>query len=256
MTSRDDKNEPSRDPRQRMAAAMQPVRIKRFYQNATVQAEPAGYSIRLDGRPVKTPGKRPLALPIKALAQAIADEWAAQETHIEPASMPLTKMANTALDAVVGMEAEVAADMASFAGSDLLCYRAAHPLELVERQQAGWDPVLAWANEALGIELKTTTGIMPVAQDAAALEEAHSQAKGFDPLHLTPLHVMTTLTGSMILAIAHAHGRLDAEEAWTLANVDEDWQWSVWGTDEEASERRAKRWSEMTAASRFFKLLD
>lgn len=256
MTSRDDRNEPSRDPRQRMAAAMQPVRIKRFYQHATVEAEPTGFSIRLDGRPVKTPGKRPLALPSQSLAQAVAGEWAAQQTHIDPESMPLTKMANTAIDAVTGMEAEVAADMAAFAGTDLLCYRAAHPLELVERQQAGWDPLLAWAGEALGIELRTATGIMPVTQDAEALEEARRQAEGFDALHLTPLHVMTTLTGSMILALAHAHGRLDAHEAWALAHIDEDWQWSLWGTDEEATARRAKRWAEMDAASRFFKLLD
>ncbi len=255
MISRDKDNEPSRDPRQRMAAAMQPVRIKRFYQNATVEAQSDGYSIRLDGRPVKTPGKRPLALPSQALAQAVADEWGAQKTHIDPEAMPLTKMANTAIDAVTGMEGEVAADMAAFAGSDLLCYRAGHPLELVERQQAGWEPILKWASKSLGINLKTTVGVMPITQEAAALEEANRQAARFDALHLTPLHVMTTLTGSMILALAHAHGGLDAKQVWDLANVDEDWQWSVWGSDEEATERRAKRWIEMDAASRFLGLL-
>lgn len=255
MISRDNDNEPSRDPRQRMSAAMQPVRIKRFYKNATVEVEPDGFSIRLDGRPVKTPGKRALALPTQALAQAIADEWAAQKTHIDPEAMPLTKMANTAIDAVTGMEGEVAADMAAFAGSDLLCYRAGHPVELIERQQAGWDPILAWAGKTLGIDLQTTVGIMPIGQEGAALEEANRQATSFDALHLTPLHVITTLTGSLILALAHAHGRLDAHEAWALANIDEDWQWSVWGKDEEATERRAKRWVEMEAASRFLALL-
>jgi chaperone required for assembly of F1-ATPase len=169
--------------------------------------------------------------------------------------MPLTRLVNSALDGVAGREAEVRAEIAKYAVSDLLCYRAEGPSELVRRQAVAWDPILAWAREALGARLSTAQGIVPVAQPEAATRAIESGLARLDPLALAAHHVMTTLTGSALLALAHGHRRLTAEEAWAAAHVDEDWQISQWGEDAEAKARRDRRWSEMQAASRLLRLL-
>jgi chaperone required for assembly of F1-ATPase len=204
---------------------------------------------------MRTPAKRELALPSKALAEALAAEWEAQGDRIDPATMPLTRLVNSALDGVAGREAEVRAEIAKYAVSDLLCYRAEGPSELVRRQAVAWDPILAWAREALGARLSTAQGIVPVAQPEAATRAIESGLARLDPLALAAHHVMTTLTGSALLALAHGHRRLTAEEAWAAAHVDEDWQISQWGEDAEAKARRDRRWSEMQAASRLLRLL-
>jgi chaperone required for assembly of F1-ATPase len=213
------------------------------------------YRILLDGKPVRTPAKALLALPTRALAEAVADEWAAQREHIDPATMPLTRLANSAIDGVRRREVEVRADIAKYAGSDLLCYRAFEPEELVRRQAETWDPVLGWAREVFGARFAVAQGLMPVAQPAAATSAIATALEGFDTFGLVALHVMTTLTGSALLALAQARGRLTAEQAWTAAHVDEDWQIGNWGEDAEAAARRQRRWCEMQAASRMLALL-
>jgi chaperone required for assembly of F1-ATPase len=228
---------------------------KRFYKVVTVADSGGGYAILLDGRPVRTPKKLQLVVPRRGLAEAIAAEWAAQGAEINPATMPLSKLAITALDGVATHAKAVADDIVKFAGSDLLCYRAEAPAALQRLQAEAWDPLIAWAEAELGTRFQLAEGVMPVEQSPATLERVAAAVAPFEPMALTCLHVMTTLTGSAILALAEAKGRLTAEEAWAAAHIDEDWQIARWGVDVEAAERRARRWTEMQAASRFLRLL-
>lgn len=235
---------------------------KRFYKSVSVgeaagepQAE-AGFQLLLDGRVVRTPGKHALVMPTRALAEAVAEEWSAQEDLINPATMPLTKLVMTAVDGVSQHMDKVADDIVQYAGSDLLCYRAESPEGLVELQNEAWNPVLAWAESDLGARFKLAQGVMPVEQDRTALERIGEAVAPFGVLQLTSLHVMTTLTGSALLALARARGKLTAEDIWTAAHVDEDWQVRQWGIDVEAQERRERRWQEMHAASRLLDLAE
>jgi chaperone required for assembly of F1-ATPase len=228
---------------------------KRFYDNVeAVEEEGEGWRILLDGRGVKTPLRADLILPSEALAEAIAEEWRAQKARIDPESMPLTKLANTALDGVAPNAASVAEDVLGFAGRDLICYRADGPLELVLRQKAHWDPLIAWAEEYYGAKLIVAEGVMPVEQPADSLAALRTACLWHEPFSLTALHVITTLTGSAIIALAHIAGRLSLEASWTAAHVDEDFQREQWGEDAEADARREIRLAEMRAASRFFEL--
>lgn len=244
--------------------SLAPPKPRRFYKHAEVAVLPqqeAGreaklFQVLLDGRPVKTPRKVVLAVPHRALAEAIAAEWNAQGEEIDPVTMPLTRFANSIIDGVIGREAEVRADIVKYAASDLLCYRAEGPVGLVQRQAAAWDPVIRWARRALEARLVLTAGVMPVAQPASALEGIAAALKPLDAYRLTSIHVMTTLTGSALLALAHCHGELSAAEAWEAAHVDEDWQIEQWGEDAEAAERRRRRWDEMEAASRLLGLVN
>ena len=231
--------------------AMRPVLPKRFYKTAEPRSlEPvAGYTVVLDGRPVKTPKKRALAVPHSAFAAAIAAECARQDKLIDPATMPLTRIANTAVDAVADMMPEVAADIVAFAGSDLLCYRSEGPEVLQAREAASWDPVLDWARTDLGARFVLAQGIVPVEQPQASLERIAAALQPFDAFQLSGLHIITTLTGSALLALAHARGVLTREAVWAAAHVDEDWQIEQWGPDHEAEARRATRWTEFEAAS-------
>jgi chaperone required for assembly of F1-ATPase len=230
---------------------------KRFYKMVTVAGGDGagGFAVLLDGKPIRTPGKRELVLPAKDLAEAIATEWSAQGERIDPGAMPLTRLANSAIDGVTRREAEVRADIARYAGSDLVCYRAEQPEELVRRQAESWDPILAWAREMLGADLRVASGVMPLAQPQAGTEAVAKALDGLDAFALAPLHVMTTLTGSVLLALAHARRRVSAETAWALAHVDEDYQIGKWGEDAEAKARRERRWVEMSAASRMLAML-
>jgi chaperone required for assembly of F1-ATPase len=229
---------------------------RRFYKTVTLAETPEGVRVLLDGRPVRTPAKRELALPTRALAEAVAAEWQAQGDHVDPGSMPLTRLVNSAIDGIAGREDEVRADIAKYAASDLVCYRAEAPVELVARQAAAWDPVLAWARDALGARLGAGQGLVPVRQPEQAVAAVERALAPLDGLALAAHHVMTTLTGSALLALAHGRGRLTAEEAWNAAHIDEDWQISQWGEDAEATARRASRWAEMQAASRLLGLLE
>ena len=165
--------------------------------------------------------------------------------------MPLTRLANTTLDAVIASQDAVAADIVAFAGSDALCYRAEAPQDLVRQQAESWDPILLWAQLTLGAELATQNGIVPLQQPAAALAAIATAVAAYNPWELAAIHVMTTLTGSAVLALAVAHGQLSATDAWTAAHIDEDWQTARWGEDEEATARRGNRAVEMHAAAKF-----
>ncbi|MDX2158246.1 MAG: ATP12 family protein [Hyphomicrobiaceae bacterium] len=224
---------------------------KRFYRSVSVgpSATSRGHAVLLDGRTARTPGRRPLVVPDARLAETIAGEWAAVDTTIDPARMPLTRLVNTAIDGVAGRMDEVAADIVKYAASDLLCYRADFPEGLVARQHELWDPVLAWAAQHHGIVLRVATGLMPVAQPADAAQAFARAIASLDPFRLTALHVMTTLMGSALLAIAVLDGQLTPEAAWEAAHVDEDWQIDEWGEDAEATARRARRFEEMRAAA-------
>jgi chaperone required for assembly of F1-ATPase len=228
---------------------------KRFYTAAEVAERDGLHVLLLDGRTVKTPGKALLAVPSQPLAAVLAAEWAAQVDVIDPTTMPLTRLVNTAIDGVTQHAAQVAADIVKYAGSDLLCYRAEHPETLVARQAAAWDPVLAWAAEALGARFAVGRGIVHVAQNDEALARIETVVAPLPPLRLTGLHVMMTLTGSALLALAVEKGHLDAASAWAAAHVDEDWQASQWGDDDEAMTRRALRWRDMEAAAKLVALV-
>jgi chaperone required for assembly of F1-ATPase len=241
---------------------------KRFYKIVTVEqrtsTQPSapsrirgdsGFRIRLDDKPLRTPAKALFTVPTRPLAEAIAAEWDGQGEHIDPATMPLTRLANSAIDGVRGHEDEVRADIVKYAASDLLCYRAREPEPLARRQAELWDPVLAWSRDALGARFAVAEGLMPLAQPATAKSAVAASLAGLDTFSLAALHVMTTLMGSALLALAHARGHLTAEAAWTAAHVEEDWQIGTWGEDAEAAARRRRRWAEMQAASRLLALM-
>jgi len=195
---------------------------KRFYQTVATKDEGAGASLLLDGKPVRTPAKAQLVLPTRALADAVAQEWRAKGERIDPATMPLTKLANSAIDGVVGREQAVIDDIMSHAAADLVCYRAPGPPGLVEAQTKHWDPVLAWAADALAAPLKLSQGVVHVAQPQASLDRLKEKVAGSDAFSLAALHVLTALTGSALFALAVASGQMTPEEAWEAAHVDED----------------------------------
>jgi chaperone required for assembly of F1-ATPase len=236
------------DPVEAARRSVRPQRHRRFYRNAQVAEGAGSFAILVDERAVKTPGRRPLQAPTRALAQAIAAEWNAQGEFIDPLSMPLTRLANSVLDGVIEAPAAVAAEIEKYLESDLLVYRAQGPDGLVAREAQAWDPLIAWACEALGAHFVLAEGINFVAQPEAALAAART-AIPRDPWRLGALHAMTSLTGSALIALAVLAGRLSAEEAWAAAHVDEDWNMELWGQDELALERRGFRFVEMKAAA-------
>jgi len=241
------------DPSEAARRAMRPQLRKRFYQQASVEPGAGEFRILLDGRPVKTPARRTLAAPTAALAEAIATEWEAQRDVIDPAAMPLTRLANSIIDGVVDAPVAVRDEVEKYLGSDLVFYRADRPDGLVSDQAKVWDPVLAWAREALGARFMLGQGITFVAQPSGALAAAGAAIPD-DPWRLGALHAATTLTGSALIALALAHGALSVDEAWTAAHVDEDWNMKHWGRDEVALARRAFRRAEMEAAAKVLAL--
>jgi len=244
-----------RDPRKAAQGAMRPAPAKRFFETAASEERDGVFVLTLDGRPARTPARRPVAVPTRALGDALAAEWQAQETVIDPAAMPVTRLVNSAIDGVADGMQEVAEDIVRYAGSDLVVYRAGEPERLAAEQAASWDPILAWADDALGARLTLGEGITFVAQPEAALSALRARvAQETSPFGLAALHVMTTLTGSALIALAHAEGRLTAAEAWAAAHVDERFQERVWGEDEAALQRRTEREADFRAASRVYAL--
>lgn len=237
--------------------SMRPVLPKRFYKEAEAVEIEGGFAVQLDGRTARTPSRNRLVLPSWPLAQAVASEFAAQRDLIDPMSMPVLRIVNPALDSVCGLMGEVRADIAAYAGSDMLCYRAAEPERLVARQDAVWSPILRRAEAETGARFVLAEGIVHQAQPdatlarfAAALERATP-----DPFTLAACHVMTTLTGSAVLALSVASGWLDAQAAWSAAHLDEDWTIEHWGEDAEATARRTARWTEFEAAGRVVQMM-
>jgi chaperone required for assembly of F1-ATPase len=238
----------SEDPIAAARRGMRPNLRRRFYGKASAAPAAEGHVVRLDDKPVHTPARRLLAAPALALTEAIAAEWEAQRDLIDPAKMPLTRLANAIIDGVAEKPGPVAAEIEKYLGSDLLLYRAHAPQGLVELQARHWDPILAWARETLGAEFKVGEGIVHVAQPDAAIAAARAAIPD-DPWPLGATHVITTLTGSALIALAMARGQLSAEAAWQAAHVDEDWNMAQWGRDEITLERRAFRFAELQAAA-------
>ena len=228
---------------------------KRFYKTVRVHHGEQSHQILLDGRPVKTPKRNTLEVPSPRLAQALQLEWEEQECHIDPASMPLTRLVNAALDGIAGHEAEVIESIAQYLESDAVCYRAKDPQALVLLQQKAWDPILLWASRDLGLDLKPTQGVMPVAQPGKTLNKAVEHLSSFGALELAAIHVMTTLTGSLLICLSLVRGFLTHDEAWTGAHIDEDFQVRQWGEDHEAMVRRTLRRQEFDAAHRLLRKL-
>jgi chaperone required for assembly of F1-ATPase len=236
------------DPTEAARRAMRPQLRRRFYEQVSVEGGGGEFRIVLDGRPIKTPGRRTLAAPTDLLAEAIAAEWRAQRDSIDPANMPLTRLANTIIDGVADAAPAVTAEVQRYLGCDLVCYRAGGPEGLVARQSKAWDPVLVWARDTLDARFVQAEGIVFARQPAEALAAA-SIAIPNDPWRLGALSAITTLTGSALIALALAGGALSIDEAWSAAHVDEDWNMGIWGRDELALERRAYRLAEMQAAA-------
>lgn len=220
---------------------------ERFYQDVTVNRDPGGYGVFLDGRPLRTPAKAPLVAPGATIAEAIANEWRAQERFIDPATMPMTRLVNVAIDGVANAIDEIRAEIASYAASDLICYRADGPEGLVRAQTDHWDPLIAWARETLGAPLRLAEGVVHVEQPKGSADRIADVA-GRDPLQLAAFTTIATLTGSAVIAAAICREWLSPEEGWAAAHVDENWQVGQWGEDHEAKARRAARWLEMRAA--------
>lgn len=224
---------------------------KRFYKQVAVGENDAGFDIRLDGRIVKTPLKRAFAVPSRDMAQVIAAEWDAQETYIDPSTMIVTRLANTAVDRVREDEARIVTELTDFAASDLVCYRAGAPVPLVVRQSLHWDPVLDWVKATHNVQFICVEGIVHHAQPDTALAAISKALSAQDEFRLTAIHNITTLTGSALLAMMTAAGALSGEEAWAAAHADEDWQIEQWGGDEEAEARRAVRKHDFDATMQF-----
>jgi len=229
--------------------------MKRFWREVTVAAEGAGFAIYLDGRPLRTPAKAPCLLPSRALAEAVAAEWAAQEGEVKPAEMPLTRAANSAIDRVTAEFDAVAGTVAAYGETDLICYRAPHPKGLARRQAEHWDPLVAWASEALGARLVLAEGVMHVAQPPASLARLAGAVRDHSPWELTALHDLVTLTGSLVIGLAVSRGRLAPGPAWVLGRVDEDWNTEEWGEDAEAAAAAARRKADFLDAARMLELL-
>ncbi len=226
---------------------------KRFWQATEVSAEDGGFTVLLDGRGVKTPGKSPLVVPTERMAEAIAAEFDAQDEVVDPTTMPWTRSANSAIEKVATQRAEVEGHLIGYAGTDLLSYRADGPGGLVARQTEGWDPILDWAAERFDARLKVTSGVMPTEQDPEVLERLKGAMPPMSDFALTGYHDMVTLTGSYVLGLAMAEGRLQPDDAWALSRIDELWQIEQWGEDEEAEEHTEIKRQALLHATEFFR---
>lgn len=229
-------------------------KAKRFWKEATVAEQDGGYRVLLDGRGVSTPGKLPLIMPTRAMAQAVAAEWDAQDGEIDPLTMPHTRSANSALERVTPQRDAVAEMLLGYAETDCLCYRAEKPDELTRRQAAEWDPILAWSAEALGAPLEPRAGVMWVKQPEASIAALSRALDEVTPFPMTALHDLVTLSGSLILGLAVTKGRINAKEAWRLSRIDETWQIEQWGADEEAEEAAAIKEAQLLHAETFWAL--
>jgi chaperone required for assembly of F1-ATPase len=243
------------DPEELVRRAARTPRRKRFYARAGAVEGKDGFVVTLDDKPIRTPSGRQVVVPVKEIADAIVAEWEAQREFIDPLTMPMTRFANSVVDAVVDRVEAVTEDVAKYFQSDLLFYRAGHPDGLVAREAAHWDPLLFWAADALGAHFILAEGIVHVRQPEPAIAAARA-ALPSDPWSIAALHVITALTGSALLALALLRGVVDQDQAWAAAHVDEDWNIEKWGVDEEVAARRAARLVDFRAAAGILKALN
>jgi chaperone required for assembly of F1-ATPase len=229
--------------------------VKRFYRNAGPVQRAGGHGINLDGKPIKTPGKRDLVVPNGVLAAAIAEEWNAQEGEVRAATMPLTRLATTTVDRVATQREAIVRQTANYAATDLVCYRAAHPPALTARQQAVWQPLIDWAVLRYDAPLSVTTGVIPTKQSATSLRALAAAVDEQDDFALTALHMATAACGSLVIGLALIAGHLDAAGAFAASQLDESFQIEAWGEDAEQAERRRALAADIEAAARFISLL-
>lgn len=229
--------------------------MKRFYQKAEPAKRAGGHAITLDGKPIKTPGKRDLLVPSEALASAIAKEWNAQKTEVRVAKMPLTRLATTTVDRVATQRDAIIRQTANYAATDLVCYRAAHPPVLAARQQAVWQPLIDWAVLRYDAPLVITSGVIPKSQSIESLRAFAAAVAEHDDFALTALHMATAACGSLVIGLALIEGHLDAEAAFAASQLDESFQIEAWGEDAEQAERRRSLAADIRAAARFVSLL-
>lgn len=227
---------------------------KRFWDAASVVDVKGGYTVHLDARPLRTPGKSALIVPTVAMAKAIAAEWDAQSGKIDPHTMPVTRAANSAIEKVAPQRTAVVDELTGYGASDLICYRATDPDGLVAQQKAKWDPWLFWAANILDAPLVTTQGVMPVAQPEPSLAKLRSVVESYDAFQLAGFHDLVAISGSLVLALAVTHGKLSPQAAWDMSRVDELWQIAEWGEDEEAAEHAALKCQGFLNGARFFQL--
>jgi chaperone required for assembly of F1-ATPase len=243
-------NEMAEGPMQRAQAAMRPALPKRFYKEARAVERDGAFALELDGKAARTPARNPLAAPNRAIGELLAAEWNALGEIIDPAKMPLTRLLNVAIDRVASEGEAVAADIANYAGTDLICYRAVEPEELVEAQANAWNPVLAWAHEVLGARLALSQGVTHVQQPDNVLAAVRAEiGRTPKPFGLAAIATVTVLTGSILIALMLARGAISPDAAWAAAHIDEDWNVAKWGEDAEATQRRAARKAEFDAAA-------
>jgi chaperone required for assembly of F1-ATPase len=229
--------------------------MKRFYENVTVLAEGDSFGVRLDGKPLRTPAKAALVLPSHALAEAIAAEWRGQGVTVKLTDLPLTRLASTGLDLVAARRAEIVAEVARYAGTDLVCYRAEHPPVLARRQHETWQPLIDWATLRYDARLEVTAGIVPVTQSAATLRAFAAAVESYGNLELAALHLAASAAGSLVVALALVEGLLDVESAFAAAQLDESFEIEQWGEDAEQAQRRAALKEDMGLARQFISLL-
>lgn len=227
-------------------------KVKRFWKNAETSAVDGGWQVTLDGRSVKTPAKQPLVVPSRALAEAIAAEWQAQEEAIDPSSMPFTRSANAAIDKVATQFAEVAELIAAYGETDLCCYRAEGPEQLCALQAEAWDALLDWAKDEIAAPLEKVAGVVPVAQSPESVAALQAQVASQDAFALTALHDLVSISGSLVIGLAAIAGRFPPEDLWARSRVDETFQESQWGVDEEASVAAGIKREEFLHAHRFY----
>jgi chaperone required for assembly of F1-ATPase len=229
--------------------------MRRFYRKAEAVHLPSGHGVALDGKAVRTPGKRELIVPTGALAAAIAEEWDSQQEEVRPATMPLTRLAVITIDRVARQREAIVQQIANYAGTDLVCYRAAHPPALVVRQQAVWQPLIDWAVLRYDAPLTVAIGVIPKSQSEASLRAFAAAVAELDDFRLTALHTATAACGSLVIALALLEGRVDAQAAFTASQLDETFQIEAWGEDAEQAERRRALALDISAAARFLSLL-
>lgn len=228
--------------------------VKRFWKAASVEATGDGFAILLDGRAIRTPAKTGLVVPTRAMAEAIAEEWQAQEGKIDPMSMPLTRSANAAIDKVTGQFDEVADMLAAYGETDHLCYRATGPEALIARQAEAWDPLLQWVETRFDAPLKRVSGVVHMAQPEPSLARLRAEVHALDPFEMAAMHDLVCLSGSLLIGLAAIHGIRPIEELWQMSRIDEIWQEEQWGRDEEASDLAESKRRAFLHADRFYRL--
>ena len=230
--------------------------MKRFYREVTIAPAEHGHGVLLDGRPMRTPARQVLAVPTASLAEAIAAEWRGQAETIRPDAMPLTRLASTAIDRMPAQRQAAIDEALAYADTDLVCYRAAEPFELVQRQQHAWQPMLDWVSAAYGVKLAVTTSILPFAQPAAVRDCLRGALEDLGDWPLVGVHAATRALGSLVLGLCLLHGRLDADAALAASLLDELFEIERWGSDIEAERRHAVLRRDLTAAAQFLRALE